>query len=190
MPSIAKKTTKIIKDTGNDYTIAVKENQPTLLRQIKLNMESSQPLSEDTTIEKNRGRIETRTVFVYDNLAGISSDWKGLERIVRVERRTNHIKADKHTAETAYFISSATENAIEFNRGIRGHWHIENSLHWTRDVVFKEDASKIKAGNAPENLALIKCLVMTVFRKNNFTSMTKAIRVVANDIPLMISLLA
>ncbi len=185
-----KKTTKIIKDTGNDYTIGVKENQPILLRQIKLNMENSDPLSEDTTIEKNRGRIETRTVTVYNNLEGMRPDWKGLKRIVKVERGANHIKAAKHTAETAYFISSATECAREFNRGIRGHWHIENSLHWTKDVVFKEDASKIKAGNAPENISLIKSMVMTVFRKNDFTSMTKAIRVVANDLPLMVSLLA
>ncbi|MFQ5485067.1 MAG: ISAs1 family transposase, partial [Desulfobacterales bacterium] len=91
--------------------------------------------------------------------------------------------------QTAYYIASITKSAIVLNQGIRDHWKIENTLHWTKDVVLNEDDSKIKAGNAPENLSLIKNWVMTVFRKNNYTSVIKAIRHVANDLRLMVKLL-
>lgn len=128
-------------------------------------------------------------MFVYDNLNNIDRGWKGLQTILQVERKTKTPKKKKVSQETAYYISSLKEDAFEFNRGIRGHWHIENTLHWTKDVVFKEDASKIKAGNAPENLSVIKNWVMAVFRINDYKSMTQAIRGVANDIKLMIKLL-
>ena len=58
--------------------------------------------------------------------------------------------------ETAYYITSLEKTAIELNQGIRGHWQIENTLHWTKDVVFQEDRSKIRTGNAPENMSLIR----------------------------------
>ncbi len=87
--------------------------------------------------------------------------------------------------ETAYFISSLSDTtpAAEFNTGIRGHWAIENSLHYTKDGTFKEDASKIRTGNAPENNSLLKNIVINLFRKFKYTNMAQATRLLANDIP-------
>lgn len=186
-----KKTVEAIIETGNDYVIGVKENQPTLYRQIEAAILENDPVDQDYTLEQNRGRREERAVFVYENLELIDPDWKGLRSIVQVERKTEFTEASnkKMRKETAYYIASITKDARELNQGIRGHWRIENTLHWTKDVVLNEDRTKIKAGNAPENISLIKNWVMTIFRKNKFTSMTKAIRIVANDIRYMVKLL-
>lgn len=87
--------------------------------------------------------------------------------------------------ETAYFISSLSPKtpAPVFNEGIRSHWAIENSLHYVKDVTFKEDASKIRTKNAPQNISLLKNIVINIFRKNNYSNMAQAIRLTANDIP-------
>ncbi len=167
--------------------IGVKENQGHLYQQIRHNIEQSDPTSLDYTLERNRGRIEERAVFVYDDLRGIDPAWRGLKCLVEVKRRRR--QGQHFSQETAYYISSLAQQASDFNRGIRGHWHIENTLHWTKDVVFKEDASKIRSGNAPENLSLIKTWVMAIFRRKGHTSMAKAIRLVANDLQLMIQYL-
>lgn len=89
--------------------------------------------------------------------------------------------------ETAYFISSlppATDAKI-FYDGIRSHWQIENGLHYVKDVTFKEDQSRIRTGNSPQNKSLIINIVINIFRKNNYENMAQAVRVVSNDIKLM-----
>jgi len=166
-----KQTVKEIIDSHNDYVIAVKENQPKLLRQIKTNIEEGNPIDIDYTLEKNRGRIEERSVFVYNNIDNIDPEWKGLQQIIQVDRITNHIRSEKITSQTQYYISSLNENAQNLNRGIRGHWGVENRLHWVKDVVFKEDASRIKIGNAPQNISLIKSWVITIIQKNKKKSL-------------------
>jgi predicted transposase YbfD/YdcC len=93
----------------------------------------------------------------------------------------------KRTTETAYFISSlpSATKAKVFYDGIRNHWQIENSLHYVKDVTFREDRSRIRTGNSPQNKSLIIDIVMNIFRKNNYTNMAQAIRLVGNDIKLM-----
>jgi predicted transposase YbfD/YdcC len=101
--------------------------------------------------------------------------------------RREAITKIKRTKETAYFISSlpATTKAKLFYEGIRSHWRIENGLHYVKDVTFKEDRSRIRTGNSPENKSLIIDIVINIFRKNNYTNMAQAIRLVGNDIKLM-----
>lgn len=65
---------------------------------------------------------------------------------------------------------------------VRSHWEIENSLHWVKDVTLKEDASKIKMGNAPQNMSTIKNIGINLFRKNNYNNIAQAMRLVANDV--------
>lgn len=98
---------------------------------------------------------------------------------------------NKWTAETAYFISSLPSSfkAASFNKGIRSHWAIENSLHYTKDKTFREDASKIRTKNAPQNISIIRNIIINVFRKNGFNNMAQAIRLVANDVYKMWRLL-
>jgi predicted transposase YbfD/YdcC len=126
--------------------------------------------------------MEERRVEVYDDLTGIDIDWIGLKSIIKVTRKVKH--RDKATEETAYFISSlpATTTAKVFNEGIRSHWSIENSLHYVKDVTFREDASKIRTGNAPQNLSVVRNIVINIFRGHGYENIVQGVRLVANDI--------
>ena len=106
--------------------------------------------------------------------------------MIRIKRIVNRkIKGkEKVTEETAYFISSLSSKnpSSFFSEGIRKHWSIENGLHYTKDVTFREDASKIRVGNSPENMSLFRNIAINIFRKNNFNNISQAIRLVSNDI--------
>jgi len=106
----------------------------------------------------------------------------GLKSIIRISRKIK--KKNKETEEIAYFISSLlpTTQAKTFNIGVRSHWSIENSLHYTKDKTFKEDESKIRTGNAPENISVFRNIVLNIFRHHGWTNMAQAIRLVSNDV--------
>ncbi|MBH8564620.1 ISAs1 family transposase, partial [Nostoc sp. CENA67] len=72
---------------------------------------------------------------------------------------------DETTVETRYFISSLEENIEQFANAIRSHWGIENSLHWILDVAFKEDESRIRKDNAPQNFAIIRQIAVNLLGK-------------------------
>ena len=111
-----------------------------------------------------------------------------MAQVLLVRRQVEHKNGHKSFQEV-FYIESTGKTAADLNQGIRGHWSIENTLHWTKDVVFKEDASKIYKGQAPENLSIIKNWVMAIFRLNGFKSMQNTIYQVANDLQMMIKLL-
>ncbi len=175
-----KKTTKIIIDSGNNYTIGVKENQTTLFNNIEEIIYSEKPIDFTSNIEKNRGRIELRETTVFNAPKFLAKDWKGIRQIIKVERTTR--RGEKVSEETAYFISSSSGGAEYFNRAIRLHWRIENSLHYIKDVTFGEDASKIKRDNSPENNSIIRNISINLFRDNGFESIATGIRLCCNKI--------
>lgn len=147
-------------------------------------------LSTSTINEKNRNRKEIRLVKVYKSFSEIDADWAGLQSIIQIKRTIQYLggrNMGKFYAETAYFISSLppTTKAQVFNRGIRSHWSIENSLHYVKDKTFGEDGSKIRTKQAPENLSVIRNIAINLFRKNNYQNMAQAIRLVSNNITEM-----
>ena len=182
------KTVETIVESGNDYVIGVKGNQPKLLEQLKKNTEEEKGLVDtDELKEKNRGRYEERTCRVYDNLEGIDTEkWSGLKSLIKVERMVT-IK-EKKTLEIAYFISSlpATTLAKEFNKGIRGHWGIE-SFHYIKDVTFGEDHWKVKKENAPANYSLMRNMGINIFRNNDLHHTQEAVEKCANNVSFMLS---
>jgi predicted transposase YbfD/YdcC len=101
-----------------------------------------------------------------------------------VHRNVTH--QNKTTEETAYFISSlpGTSPAEIFATGIRGHGGVE-AMHYTKDVTFKEDISKIRTKQAPENNSLVRNMAINLFRGAGYTNMAQAIRLVAHDIPVL-----
>lgn len=167
--------------------VAVKTNQKRLYEQIQLNTQQTTPISVDISSERRSDRVTTRTVSVFDNLSDISSEWVGLARLVKVERIGT--RAGKPYEQVAYYISSLSLHAAQFAQGIRGHWGIENRLHWVKDVVLEEDSSRIRLGNAPANLSIIRNLAIAILRYNGYSSITRAVRMVAHNLEQIFLLL-
>mgnify|MGYP003551793225 FL=1 len=113
-------------------------------------------------------------------------DWESIKSVIKIERIVNRGK-NKLSKEISYFISSlSSDNKPSFfSKGIRNHWSIENGLHYVKDVTFREDASKIKTGNAPENMSLFRNISINIFKKQKLNNISQAIRLVSNDINKM-----
>ena len=197
---MSKKTIKTIIDSGNDYLVAVKGNQPTLLRECQTIAAECQIVDCDERSNHGHGRSERRIVSVWDapregDPLAIDGAWAGLRRIIRVERFRWKSKADNApSVETAYYISSRRGDRAEtLGEMIRGHWGIENRLHWVKDVQQNEDRNGIgrrgaRLGNAPENISLLKSWVLSLFRIKGYDSIKNATITFANRIPRLLQL--
>jgi predicted transposase YbfD/YdcC len=162
---------KIIENKGN-YILALKGNHSKLHDEISNYFDQAIEYGEEGNEyhkheeeEMGHGRIEKRHVFCTENIDFLekSSQWKGLKSIVCVE--SSRVIKGKKTKQRRYFISSLGSKSERFNRLIRSHWGIE-SLHWTLDVSFREDAQKIKTGHLPENLSLIRRLSLNFLKQD------------------------
>jgi len=160
-----KEIVKQIRSKKADYIVALKANHPTLFNQVKQwfvqhqkNDEEQMGVSYHRKTEKGHHRIEIRKVWavpvsVFGGLYQ-QEEWFGLQTIVIVER-TRHLW-NKTTHEIQYYLSSLPPNAQQNGSAIRKHWGIENQVHWTLDVTFREDQCRIRSGNSPQNLALLR----------------------------------
>jgi predicted transposase YbfD/YdcC len=119
------------------------------------------------TIEKSHGRIETRRYWQSTDLAWFQDQplWKNLRSLGMVESIRN-IKG-KNTIERRYFLSSLPLEAQGLARAIRGHWGVENSLHWSLDVTFREDDSRARTRYAAQNLAILRRIALNLVKKDN-----------------------
>lgn len=158
-----------IVEKGADYVLAVKDNQGHLLDDLKEAFAQTSQSINDTSIETGHGRIEKRTCKVITDMDWISKpkNWKKLQSIISIETQ----RTDKSTGETQsekrFYISSLLTTPQHFNEVIRGHWGIENKLHWCLDVVFKEDYSTKQAGNAAENFSAITKIAINLLKNEN-----------------------
>jgi predicted transposase YbfD/YdcC len=151
----------------------VKGNQPTLLQSISTVAKSQQPLSTHAQQERSRGRDERRTVAVFPAPAEMTEEWNGLSRVIHVERDVT--REGKDTVTHHYYISSVVSDDAEvFAQGVRGHWSIENRLHWVKDVIQHEDDSRIKKDNGIETLSLFKNVAINISRELGFDSIKGA----------------
>lgn len=156
-----KQIAKQIIDQKGHYCLAVKTNQAILYEEIKeyfsyAEKEEAKKLSTYETLEKNHGRIEKRKYWVSSDIGYLTGKekWKNLKTIGKVESIRE--MDEKRSFETRYYILDQEMTAEEMSRIVRGHWGIENNLHWVLDVHFREDACKIKAEKAMQNLSLIR----------------------------------
>lgn len=158
-----------------DYILALKDNQPTLSKQAQQWFEQFQATSDkgvDYTqhqqCEAGHHRIESRTVFQFPVAQVFTStqckEWSGLQSLVVVQSQRR--LWNKDTSETRYFLSSLSTDAATFARYIRAHWGIENQLHWCLDVVFNEDASRIRKDHAPRNFSLLRRFALNLLRQD------------------------
>jgi predicted transposase YbfD/YdcC len=146
-----------------DYVLALKGNQGTLNEDVRLFLEmelskSGNSAIEDTFQESDagHGRIETRTCVVSSQTDWLEqkSAWRGLKTIAMIEERREI--GEKVSLERRFFISSLPADAKRIAQAVRAHWSIENALHWTLDVVFHEDQSRVRKDHAPENAAILR----------------------------------
>lgn len=153
---------------GGDYLLAVKGNQPKLFEAVRQALAplAATPLCAETmTLEKAHGRIDGREyhVMAAGELAAQFPHWKQLHSIgVAISYRVENMQ--KITIEQRYFISSKALVQDEFARAVRGHWAIENSLHWVLDVTMGEDDCPIYRGDAAEILACIRHMGLNMLR--------------------------
>ena len=152
----------------------VKENQPKLFETLQHVVEQTQPLSSTQMEERSRGRLERRQVgiFLPSAIIPLPRQWENIQRIICVERHVEY--HDKITDTTHYYISSVEdERASFFGECIRGHWSIENRLHYVKDVNLHEDTSGIKNPDAASNLSLLRNIAINIIRRNDFESIKR-----------------
>jgi predicted transposase YbfD/YdcC len=170
---LSKKTVKAIIASGNDYLIQVKRNQPTLFKSIETAFKNKSPLSAAVHEEYSRGRHEIRTTKILEPDEDMKKLWTRIQRVIYVKRNVS--RKEKKTMSHHYYISSlASNDAVLFARGIRGHWSIENRLHWVKDVIQYEDKSGIKKGNGIETLSILKNVAINISRELGFDSIKAA----------------
>jgi predicted transposase YbfD/YdcC len=178
-----KKIAREITEADAQYVLALKGNQETVHAEVKSFLDATlterqacrppgAPLSRAAatlatleTLEKGHGRLETRRYYLSTELAWFAdrSQWEGLQSVGMVEaiREIN----GQSTCERRYYLSSLPLDIATFARAVRGHWGVENKLHWTLDVWFREDQSRARSGFAAENLASLRRLALNLLKQ-------------------------
>jgi predicted transposase YbfD/YdcC len=165
-----------IRERGADYVLAVKGNQDHLEADIIDAFaavdegQSSATVRTHTAHDQGHGRVETRctqTMAVPETLRN-QAEWPDLASIARCTRTYQDGDAEK--SEVRYFISSLSPTVKKLAGAIRGHWGIENGLHWVLDMYFAEDRNRARTGDAAANLALLRRWVISLLRRDDSTS--------------------
>ena len=160
-------TAEAIQEQKADYVLSVKRNQPTLfytLDELFLNGEVT--IRRHTTREKGHHREEVREYAVAAAPQHLQSKWKGVQSVGMVFRTVTNRATGETTEELQYFISSLPPKVRALAKYVRGHWSVENSLHWTLDVTFAEDSSRIRKGNGAETASIFRRLALTLLQQD------------------------
>ena len=166
----------LVLQRGAHYLLTVKGNQPGLFAQLKELPWKHIPVAHTST-DRAHGRVEKRTVKVVTVTTGIL--FPHARQALQITRKTRRLDSTTWTTEVAYAITSlAAEQATptQLATWVRGHWRIENRLHWVRDVTFDEDRSQIRSGSGPRVMASLRNLVISILRLNGTTNIAQALR--------------
>jgi predicted transposase YbfD/YdcC len=165
-----------IRDEKADYVLRVKDNQGNLRQDLQdwfayadqiqfANMRHTYA----ETVNKEHGRIEIRRCWALSDAVAFDyirhyEGWVDLQTLVRIQRERRF--AGKIERETAYYISSLPHQAPLLLNAIRSHWGIENSFHWVLDMIFGEDDCRIRMGESPQNMAVLRRLALNILKKD------------------------
>jgi predicted transposase YbfD/YdcC len=171
-----------IRQAQADYVLALKGNHATVSQEVRTFLDEAiarwenppevvsrdQPevrLSHHQTVEKDHGRLEIRRYWITDQIQWLTEadEWVGLRSFGLVES-TREI-AGVVTMERRCYLSSLPANAQPFAQAVRGHWAVENSLHWTLDVTFNEDQCRVRTGHAAENFSTLRRMALNILKR-------------------------
>lgn len=168
-----KEIARAITQGGGDYVLALKGNQATLHQEVSEFFDDVRvrglqaELETYHSVEKGHGRIEERTVRLSKEVQWLRDHalWTGLSAVLEVERKRT--LNEQTTTERHYYICSGeTPTAKLLGQAVRQHWSVENELHWTLDVAFREDLSRVRIQNAAENFARIRRLALSILKQD------------------------
>jgi predicted transposase YbfD/YdcC len=160
-----------IRAGGGDYVLAVKQNQPKLYERVEAAMMEAlegepEDLDEHQTVEKGHGRQETRTYVVIEAPKSVDPDglWRDVSAVgIAISEREDG--QGRQSVETRFYILSRLVKVEEFAGAVRGHWGIENNLHWQLDVSFREDDCRVCRDHAPANLSVIRRFALGLLKR-------------------------
>lgn len=175
-----------IRQARGHYLFVIKLNQPELLDEVALLFDQPPPGAHCTTASSHRtqrDRHEVRTLTASAALADYLAElgWVGAQQVLRLESTVTHLggaQAGQTAHVVRYFLTSLSPRvpAHQLLRLIRQHWHIENRLHYVRDVTLGEDASQVRSGAAPEVLAALRNAVLGLLRQHGYDNIAAALR--------------
>ena len=170
-----------IVDKDADYVLALKENQGNLYQDVAdlftyAQQTQFRDLDSDyvRTVEKDHGRIEIRECWTLTDPHGFpdlrnTAAWADLRTLVMIRRERR--LPDKTTVETAYYLSSLPKAAAPMLDATRSHWGVENGLHWVLDLAFREDESRVRKANAPQNFAVLRHIALNLLKQEVTTKL-------------------
>jgi predicted transposase YbfD/YdcC len=173
---------------GRDYLLSVKRNQPNLQAAVKQVFADAcatdfagTTFTQHVTVDDGHGRHEEWYVTVIPDPKGLPAEWTDANALVHVNRERE--TEGKNVTTTLYYVTSHRGTAEEMAGLVRGHWGIENGLHWVLDVVFGEDDSRVRAGHAGAHLAMIRKAAVALLRRapGKGSGVTKRLKVGWDD---------
>jgi predicted transposase YbfD/YdcC len=175
-----------IRVQGGHYLFVIKRNQPELLEEVALLFDQPPPgeaFASARSVRTWRGRHEVRTLLASAALANYLAElgWVGAQQVMRLESEVTYLSGPRRGQTSRlvrYFLTSLGPQvpARRLLRLIRQHWHIENRLHYVRDVTLGEDASQVRSAAAPEVLAALRNALLGLLRQHGYTNIAEALR--------------
>jgi len=178
---LSKKTFEVAHQTGNHVLAQVKGNQPELFKAVQKIAQEETPCAPTASPFEHaaRSRIESRKLTVFTpQPAALPLTWeRHVQAVIQVERSTETFQTKTGTwgkrQETSFYVADHTATPADFAAAVRGHWAIENRLHYVRDVTLGEDASRIRRN--PGIFSRLRSFALNILRRNNVTNVAAAL---------------
>ena len=172
-----KKTLQAVLESGNDYLVAVKGNQPKLLAHLQTFSRHRKPKDIHHSEVIQKGRVEQRTVHVFHASDLDRLGWPAVQSILWVKR--SGLRNGQTYCNECYYISSVQTSAKQWQSLIQDHWGIENRLHWPKDVLFDEDKTRLEDPKALIAGSIIRSFIINILRLRGYQSLKPTLIAIA-----------